>query len=141
MTLPVYECKPQIYIEGSNIQPDLGLSEGALFSFDLTEDRAFRALNTLNYTPTPIGFVAAPMVLSCNLTHGITNQDSLFDFSSLPYQNTNIQLQLCNFAGQVLVIVGGLQFVGSHLHYYAPGIPFERVIYFKAATINTVPQL
>lgn len=134
-----YACKAQLIIAGSNIQQGFNVGEGSLIGITLHDDFVVTPVRALNYTPNAISVLTQTIDVSIGFLYTYTNNDTLFDFSALPYQLLNIQASLLSFTNETIALIGQLYYKSSNIQYSRPGVPVTRTIMLGGLTINYPP--
>lgn len=128
--------RAQLIIAGINLQPNFNVGQGNLVSISVRDLVAVKPIRAINYTPSPIAPLIQTIDVQVMFRYMYTNEDQLFDFSTLPYQLTPIQLQLININGGLVALIGGLYYRSSDIEYSRIGVPVFRTISLGAFSID-----
>ncbi len=128
--------RSQLLLMGINLQPYFKINPGYLKSIVVSDVRVNNPVRGLSYTPSPIAIIPQTYDVQVSFTYMFNKEDTLFDFSILPYTATNIQLMLQSIEGQVLLLAGGVYFRQAIENYSQIGTAALRTVNLGAFTVN-----
>lgn len=133
--------RAQIYLEGSNLQSEFQVGVGGIVAIRLIDNTVRYAVGGLNYTPNYISCIQNTVNVIVEFAYAFTEDDRFFDFSTLPYAQTNVQMALTNMRGELIALTTGAYNLGSSVGYNKIGDAALRIVRFGVNSIVYMPKL
>lgn len=130
--------RAQLTLEGINIQ-DFAVGKGNLIGIMLNRLVKQKLLRGFRTTPNSQAAIPQDMTAIISFSYMFKNNESIFDFSTFPFNSNNYMMTLQDIRGRDRAIVTGLYFNQDILNYKQPGIPATMIVNLGALNVYYLP--